>query len=83
MERDFAKMTDQELLEEERKLKSFSVLNAFLIGALIGVIMFSVFYSAYGIALLIPLFLIYKLGRDPRNKEFEKLKATLKERHLR
>ncbi len=79
---EYKESTDQELLEEQKKLKSFSILNAFLIGILFGIIAFSIYYHAYGVALLIPLFLIYKLTNDPRNKRAKKLDKLLKERNL-
>ncbi len=79
----YSEYTDEELLEESRKLQSFSILNAFLIGFLIGILFFSVVYSAYSIALLIPLFLIYKFTNDPRNKQTKALEALVKERNLK
>ena len=79
----YSEYTDEELLEESRKLQSFSILNAFLIGFLIGILFFSVVYSAYSIALLIPLFLIYKFTNDPRNKEAKAVEALVKERNLK
>ncbi|GAA0881214.1 hypothetical protein GCM10009119_41840 [Algoriphagus jejuensis] len=80
---EYKELTDQELLEEQKKLNSFSILNAFLIGFLVGIVLFSIYYHAYGIALLIPLFLIYKLTNDPRNKRVKELEMELKVRKLR
>lgn len=82
-ERDLTELTEQELLSEEKKLKSFPVINAFLIGFLVGIILVSIYYNAYGIALLIPLFLIYKFINDPKNKRVKELEKILKERSLR
>ena len=76
-------LTDQELIDERKELKSFSILNAFLIGFLVGIIFFSVYYSAYNISLIIPLFLIYKFTNDPKNKRFKKVNELLKERHIK
>ncbi len=78
----YSEYTDEELIEERKKLKSFSILNAFLIGFLVGIIFFSVAYSAYTISLIIPLFLIYKFVNDPRNKQAKELEAVVKERNL-
>ena len=78
----YSEYTDEELLEESKKLQSFSILNAFLTGFLIGILFFSVAYSAYSIALLIPLFLIYKFTNDPRNKQTKAVEALVKERNL-
>jgi len=76
-------LTDQELLNEEKKLKSFSITNAFLIGFLLGIIFYSIYYSAYGLGNLIPLFLIYKFVNDPRNKRVKELEEILKKRNLK
>ncbi|MDN3587856.1 hypothetical protein QWY86_14330 [Pedobacter aquatilis] len=76
------KLTDQELLEEQKQLKSFSILNAFLIGVLVGIILVSIYYSAYNISLIIPLFLIYKFVNDPKNKRVKKVNELLKERNI-
>ncbi len=82
-EKDLKDFSDQELLDEEKKLKSFSVTNAFLIGALMGIIAYSVFASTWGMLTLIPLYFIYKMTSDPRNKRMEQVSVLLKERNLR
>ncbi|WP_028295360.1 hypothetical protein [Olivibacter sitiensis] len=82
-EKELKELTDQELLNEEKKLKSFSILNAFLIGFLLGIIFVSIYYNAYGLALLLPLFLIYKFVKDPKNKKVKELEVILKERNLK
>lgn len=76
-------LTDQELLIEAKEMKSFSILNAFLIGFLAGIILFSIYFSAYTLSLLIPLFLIYKFISDPKNKRAKEVEALLKERNLK
>ena len=63
-------LTDTELLAEEKALKSFSIMNALIIGFLVGIIMVSVYFKAYSLVLLVPLFLIYKFVNDPKNKNF-------------
>ena len=80
---ELTELTDQELLDERKELKSFSILNAFLIGFLVGIIFFSVYYSAYNISLIIPLFLIYKFTNDPKNKRVKKVDELLKERNIK
>jgi hypothetical protein len=37
--KDFFEWTDQELVEEAKRLKSFSITNAFIIGFLAGIIL--------------------------------------------
>lgn len=75
-------MTDTELLEEAKTLRSFSITTAFLVGFLVGIILFSLFYSAYGLSLLIPLYLIYLFTRDPKAKRAETVRRLIKERGL-
>lgn len=80
--KDFSELTDQELLEETKKMKSFSFTNAMLIGFLAGVIFYSVIKSSWGMLTLIPLYFIYKLANDPKNKRRKDLQQLLKERNL-
>jgi len=59
-----SELSDEELLAEAKKRKSASITYAFIIGFLIGIIIFSIAVSAWGVSILIPLFLIYKLTRN-------------------
>lgn len=77
-----SELTDQELLNEAKKLKSFSITNAFLIGFLFGIVIFSVVKSTFGFLMLIPLFFAYKLINDPKNKQVKEVEKLLKERNL-
>lgn len=81
--KDISQFTDQELLAESKKLKSFSFVNALLIGFLGGIIVFSIAKSSWGMLTLIPLFFIYKLVNDPRNKRSKEVEELLKERNLK
>lgn len=77
-----SELTDQELLQEVKKRKSTTIIDAVLIGFLIGVVFYSIIKSSFGFLMLIPLFLAYKLINKPKydNKELE---ALLKERNLK
>ena len=81
--KDFFEWTDQELVEEAKRLKSFSITNAFIIGFLAGIILYSVFKNSWGMLTIIPLYFIYKLINDPKNKRSKELEAVLKERNLK
>jgi uncharacterized membrane protein YbjE (DUF340 family) len=72
-------LTDQELLEKAKKLKSTATMNAVLIGFLIGIILYSILKNSIGLFTLIPLFFVFKL-LNKKNKPLEKL---LKERKLK
>lgn len=71
-------LTNEELLAEAKKRKSASITYAFIIGFLIGIIIFSVAVSAWGVSILIPLFLIYKLTKNSNydGKELDDLLRT-------
>lgn len=77
---ELSQLTDQELLEVAKNNKPSPIIDAFFIGFLIGIIIFSVATSAWGFATLIPLFLIYTLLKKP--KKYEALKQELKKRNL-
>ena len=82
-QKEYTQMTDQELLGEAKKMKSFSIVNALLIGFLAGVIVYSVVKNSWGMLTLIPLYFIYKMINDPKNKKVKELQNLLKERNLK
>ena len=76
-----SELTNQELLDESKKIKLSPIAGAVFIGFMIGIILYSVAKNTWGLLTLIPLFLTYKALKDSkRNKELEKL---LKERNLK
>ncbi len=81
--KNISELTDQELLDEAKKLKSFSITNAVLIGFLAGVVFYSIAKNSWGMLTLIPFFFIYKLINDPKNKRSKELEELLKERNLK
>ncbi len=81
--KDLSEFTDQELLDEAKKLKSFSMTNALFIGFLAGIIIFSVAKNTWGMLTLIPLYFIYKMVNDPKNKRSKELEELLKKRNLK
>jgi hypothetical protein len=82
-EKELFVLTDKELLEEARKMKSFSLTNALLIGFLAGVVLYSVAQNTWGFFTLIPLYFIYKFVNDPKNTRVKVLDKLLKERNLK
>ncbi len=77
-----SELSDQELLDKAKKMKSTAITNAVLIGFLIGIIAYSILKNSLGFLTLIPLFLAYRLINNSKynNKELEDL---LKERGLK
>ena len=82
-QKELSELTDQELLDEAKEMKSFSFINALIIGFLMGVVFYSVVKNTWGIFTLIPLFFVYKLINDPKNKRYKALEKLLKERNLK
>ncbi len=80
-QKELSELTDQELLDEAKKMKSTSTMNAVLIGFMVGIIIYSTVKNSLGFFTLIPLFIIYKLVNNSKNnKALDKL---LKERKLK
>ena len=79
---DYYNYDDKELVAKYKEFKKFSVLNALLIGFLIGIIFYSLVKSSWGFFTLIPLYIIYRLVNDPRNKKLKEIEQIIKERNL-
>ena len=80
---ELSQLTDEELLEEAKKLKSFSMTNAFLIGFLMAIVVYSVVKHNFGFVMVIPLYFVYKMINDPKNKRVQALEKLLRERKLK
>lgn len=78
--RKLAELGDKELLEEFQSIKPSPVFDAFFIGALVGIIIFSVAVSSWGLVTLVPLFLIHLFLK--KAKRYEALKKELAQRNL-
>lgn len=78
--KEFPQLTDKELLEAAENNKPSPIIDAFFIGFLIGIIIYSVVANAWGFITLLPLFLIYVFLKKP--KKYEALKSELKKRDL-
>jgi hypothetical protein len=71
-QKDLSELTDQELFAESKKMKSTSVMNAALIGFLIGILIYSIIVNSIGLFSLIPLFFVFKLlNYSKNNKDLE------------
>lgn len=78
---EISNLTNEQLLEEAKKLKSSAIIRAVLIGFLLGVIVWSVVKNNLGIFTLIPVYFIYMLVRAA--KRDKALKEVLEERGLK
>ncbi len=79
-QKELSQLTDKELLEVAKKNKPSPIIDAFFIGFLVGIIIFSVAANAWGFLTLIPLYLVYILLKKP--KKYEALKKELEKRNL-
>jgi F0F1-type ATP synthase assembly protein I len=78
---ELSNLTDEELLSEAKKMKSTSIINAFLIGFMIGIIIYSIVKSSLGFFTLIPLIFAFKVFNSSKNNKA--LKKLLKDRDLK
>lgn len=80
-QKELSELTDEELLQEAKKMKSTAITNAVFIGMLIGIVIYSVAKNGFGFFILIPLFFAYRIiNNSKKDKDLEKL---LKERNLK
>lgn len=77
---ELSQLSDNELLEVVKNNKPSPIIDAFFIGFLVGIIIYSVAANSYGFFTLIPLYIIYIFLKKPKN--YEALKNELKKRNL-
>lgn len=79
-ENELAQLSDKELLEAVKNSKPSPIIDALLIGFLVGIVIYSVAANTWGFLTLIPLYLIYVFLKKP--KQYEALKNEIKKRNL-
>ncbi len=79
-QQEISQLTDKELLEAAKNNKPSPIIDAFFIGFLVGIIIYSVAANTWGLVTLIPLILIYAFLKKP--KQYIALKEELKKRNL-
>jgi hypothetical protein len=77
---ELSQLTDEELLELAKNSKPSPIIDAFFIGFLVGVVIYSVTANSWGFLTLLPLYLIYIFLKKP--KKYEVLKKELQKRNL-
>ena len=60
MEKELNELRNQELIQKAKKRKSTDIINALLIGIMIGIGIYSIVKNGFGIFTLIPLYFVYK-----------------------
>ena len=78
--KELSQMSDNELLEEFKRIKPSPLIDAFFIGFLIGILIYGAVANTWGFLILLPLFIIY--GILKKSKNYDLLKKELKERKL-
>jgi hypothetical protein len=81
MSQPLSELSDEQLLQEAKKLKTKNIINGFLVGFMIGVIVYSIINKSISVFTFIPLVLIYKIVNDA--KKDAPLKEILKQRNLK
>ena len=82
MKKNLTELTNEELLNEAKKMKSTAIINATLIGVLIGILIYSIAVNKIGFLTIILLFAIYKFANNSKYNK-EEIARLLKERNLK
>lgn len=77
---ELAQLSEHELRELVKQNKPSPIIDAFFIGFLVGIIIYSVAANSWGLVSLIPLYLIYGFLKKPR--QWQALQNELKKREL-
>ncbi|WP_121808172.1 FUSC family protein [Mucilaginibacter kameinonensis] len=73
-QKDLSQLTNEELLQEAKKIKSGNILDAAIIGFLIGVAVYSTVRNGFGFLTFLPLIYLPIAAKNKlRNKEVERL----------
>jgi len=64
-----SELIHQKLMEGAKKNKTSPIVDAFFIGFLVGIIIYSIAVNSWGFLSLIPLFLIYRLLKKSKKNE--------------
>lgn len=68
-QKELSELTDQESMDESKKTKPSFIINAFFIGFLVGILIYSLVANSWGFFTLIPLIMVYRLLRKPKRHE--------------
>jgi len=82
MEKELSELSDQELLEKKRKFKSNEILNAIILGALVGISIYSAVTEGLVLFTALPL-LFVGLAVNSWNKNKKALEKELISRNLK
>lgn len=66
---ELSKLTNEELMEFAKNNKPSPIVDAFFIGFLVGVIIYGAVANTWGFIIILPLFLIYRFLKKPKQQE--------------
>jgi hypothetical protein len=79
--KELAILTDQELLQEAKKMKTTKIMDALIIGVLVGIATYSAVKNGFGFLTFLPF--VYAPIAVKNKTEHKKLEDLLKERNLK
>lgn len=79
--KNYSQLSDKKILEEQKKIKSYKLINGFLIGIFIGVAIYSAANKGIGFFTFFPLFFIYLLINS--RKKSNEIKDEINKRNLK
>lgn len=77
----FTELSDEELLEKRRKIKSNNIITAVLIGLFIGIAAYSAVKNGFGFFTFFPLIFIFFLVKN--QTDIKELEKEIKSRNLK
>ena len=78
--KEFADLTNEELLDKKKKIQNNKIVNAALMGLCIGIFIYSAVKNGFGFFTFFPLFLTYPFIKN--GKKIKVLEDELKSRNL-
>jgi predicted permease len=79
--KDFTELSDQELLDKRKKLKSVFILNAVIIGVFIGIAAYSAIKNGFAFFTFFPLIFAFILVKN--RTDHKELEQEIKSRNLK
>lgn len=79
--KEFTELSDQELLEKRKKLKSVFILNAVIIGVFIGIAAYSAIKNGVAFFTFFPLIFVFLLVKN--RTDDKELEQEIKSRNLK
>ena len=77
-------LSNNELLQKAKKMKSDKIINAAIIGLTIGIVIYSIVKNGIGFFAFFPLVLAYFIARNSKNNQIleNEIESELKSRNL-